>query len=114
MNYKISIVIPIYNAEKYLEKCVNSLRKQTLTDIQIILVDDGSKDTSAALCDNLSKQDSRIFVIHKKNGGVSSARIWVFRVLKVNIWDLLMRTTRWILICLKHFILWQNRMKLML
>lgn len=74
MNYKISIVIPIYNAEKYVEKCVNSLRKQTLTDIQIILVDDGSKDTSAALCDNLSKQDSRIFVIHKKNGGVSSAR----------------------------------------
>lgn len=74
MNYKLSVVIPIYNAEKYLEKCVDSLRKQTLTDIQIILVDDGSKDTSAVLCDNLSEQDSRVFVIHKKNGGVSSAR----------------------------------------
>lgn len=74
MNYKLSVVIPIYNAEKYLVKCVDSLRKQILTDIQIILVDDGSKDTSAVLCDNLSEQDSRIFVIHKKNGGVSSAR----------------------------------------
>lgn len=74
MSYKLSVVIPIYNAEKYLEKCVDSLRRQTLRDIQLILVDDGSEDASAGLCDDLAAHDSRIFVIHKQNGGVSSAR----------------------------------------
>lgn len=74
MNYKVSVIIPVYNAEKYLQKCVQSLLRQTLQDIQIILIDDGSKDASMTLCDTLAAQDSRILVIHKANGGVSSAR----------------------------------------
>lgn len=70
----ISIVVPVYNVEKYLEKCVLSLREQTLTDIEIILVDDGSPDGCPSLCDRYAKEDDRIRVIHKPNGGLSSAR----------------------------------------
>ncbi len=71
---KISIIVPVYKVEKYLERCVSSLRKQTLQDIEIILVDDGSPDQCPAMCDELAKKDSRIKVVHKKNGGLSSAR----------------------------------------
>lgn len=71
---KVSIVVPIYNVEKYLDECVRSLINQTYKNIEIILVDDGSKDSSGAIADNLAKEDSRIRVIHKDNGGVSSAR----------------------------------------
>lgn len=70
----ISIIVPIYNTEKYLERCVTSLINQTYKNIEIILVDDGSPDASPALCDKFAKSDKRIKVIHKKNGGVSSAR----------------------------------------
>lgn len=71
--YKISIIVPVYNAEKYLVKCVNSLTGQTYKNLEIILVDDGSKDTSGVLCDELSRKDSRIKVIHKENGGLVSS-----------------------------------------
>lgn len=71
---KVSIIVPVYKVERYLERCVNSLRNQTLKDIEIILVDDGSPDNCPAMCDVLAKADSRIRVIHKENGGVSSAR----------------------------------------
>lgn len=74
MNNMVSIVIPVYNVEKYIEKCVKSLCMQTYENIEIILVDDGSSDSSGELCDELSKTDTRITVIHKKNNGVSSAR----------------------------------------
>lgn len=74
MRPKISIVVPVYNVEKYLSKCVDSLLTQTLREIEIILVDDGSPDESPAICDIYAIQDSRIRVIHKKNGGLSSAR----------------------------------------
>ncbi len=70
----ISIIVPVYNVEKYLERCVCSLINQTYQNIEIILVDDGSPDNSGKLCDELAKTDSRIRVIHKANGGVSSAR----------------------------------------
>lgn len=70
----VSIVVPVYKVEKYLERCVESLRNQTLRDIEIILVDDGSPDTCPAMCDALVLQDSRIRVVHKQNGGLSSAR----------------------------------------
>lgn len=70
----ISIVVPVYNVEAYLEKCVNSLLIQTYKDIEIVLVDDGSTDSSGRKCDKLAGQDSRINVIHKENGGLSSAR----------------------------------------
>ena len=73
-NELISVVIPVYNVEKYLEKCVDSVKKQTYNNIEIILVDDGSTDKSGELCDIIAKEDNRIKVIHKKNGGLSDAR----------------------------------------
>lgn len=70
----ISIIVPVYNVEKYLKKCVGSLINQTYKDIEIILVDDGSTDNSGTICDEISTTDTRIKVIHKMNGGLSSAR----------------------------------------
>lgn len=74
MEPKISIILPVYNVEKYLERCVESLINQTHKNIEIILVDDGSKDNSGKLCDELAQRDSRIVVYHKENGGLSDAR----------------------------------------
>ena len=65
---KVSIVIPVYNVEKYLMRCMDSVRKQTYTNLEIILIDDGSKDRSGVICDELAAQDKRIRVVHKKNG----------------------------------------------
>lgn len=73
-NDMISIVVPIYNVEKYLPQCVNSLLNQTYKNLEIILVDDGSLDKSGEICDEFSKNDNRIIVIHKENNGLSSAR----------------------------------------
>lgn len=74
MDKRVSVIVPVYNVEKYLKKCVNSIIKQTYKNLEIILVDDGSPDRSGALCDHLATKDSRIRVIHQANGGVSSAR----------------------------------------
>ena len=74
MNPLISIIIPVYNVEKYIEKCVDSLTAQTYKNIEIILIDDGSTDSSGAICDKYAAEDSRVKVFHKENGGVSSAR----------------------------------------
>lgn len=70
----ISVIVPVYKAEKYLERCVNSILNQTYRDLELILVDDGSPDGSPELCDRFAQQDSRVRVIHKENGGVSTAR----------------------------------------
>jgi len=70
----VSVVVPTYNVEKYLERCVESIRSQTYSTLEIILVDDGSTDRSGAMCDELAKHDDRIRVIHKENGGLSDAR----------------------------------------
>lgn len=70
----ISVIVPIYNEERYLDRCVQSIIRQTFHDMEIILVDDGSTDESGRLCDELSKRDERIKVLHKENGGLSSAR----------------------------------------
>lgn len=70
----ISIIVPVYKCEKYILDCVTSITKQTYRDLEIILVDDGSPDRSGEICDNLALKDSRIKVIHKRNGGVSTAR----------------------------------------
>lgn len=71
---KVSFIIPVYNIEKYIRECVESILSQTYTDFEVILVDDGSKDSSPKICDELSKEDSRIRVLHKVNGGLSDAR----------------------------------------
>ncbi len=74
MKPKISVVLPIYNVEKYLETCVKAMTGQTYQNLEIILVDDGSPDGCPALCDELAKTDERIRVLHKENGGLSDAR----------------------------------------
>ena len=68
-----SIIIPVYNVEKYLDRCLESVLKQEFNDYEIILVDDGSTDTSSYICDSY-KQSEKVTVIHKDNGGLSSAR----------------------------------------
>ncbi len=69
-----SVIVPVYKAERYLEKCVNSILQQTYTDFELILVDDGSPDKCGEMCDAFAQKDKRIKVIHQKNGGVSVAR----------------------------------------
>ena len=73
-NPKISVIVPVYKVEKYLDKCVESIVNQTYKNLEIILVDDGSPDNCPAMCDEWAEKDERIRVIHKENGGVSSAR----------------------------------------
>lgn len=70
----VSVVVPVYNVEKYLRRCVDSILAQTYTNLEIILIDDGSSDSCPAICDEYAEKDDRIKVIHKENGGVSSAR----------------------------------------
>lgn len=74
MTANISVVIPVYNVEKYLRRCVDSVINQTYSSLEIILVDDGSPDQCPAICDEYAEQDKRIKVIHKTNGGLASAR----------------------------------------
>lgn len=71
---QVSVIVPVYNAEKYLAQCVDSILAQTLRDMEVILVDDGSTDASPALCDTYAEKDSRVRVIHKPNGRAASAR----------------------------------------
>lgn len=71
---KVSVVVPVYNVENYIDRCVSSILSQTYTNIEIILVDDGSNDSSGTKCDDLAHKDSRIKVFHKINGGLASAR----------------------------------------
>ena len=71
---EVSIIVPVYKVEDYLERCVKSILAQTYTDFELILVDDGSPDRCGEMCDVFAKEDPRIRVIHKKNGGLSDAR----------------------------------------
>lgn len=70
----ISIIVPVYNTEEYLDKCILSIMAQTYADFELLLIDDGSTDSSGSICDKYAAQDSRVRVFHKENGGVSSAR----------------------------------------
>ena len=74
MEYAISVIVPIFKAENYLSKCIDSILAQTFRNFQLILVDDGSPDKSGEICDRYVKLDTRVEVIHKPNGGVMSAR----------------------------------------
>lgn len=71
---KISIIIPVYNSEKYIKECVDSILRQTYKNIEVLLIDDESQDDSAKICDEFAKKDSRVFVYHKKNGGTADSR----------------------------------------
>lgn len=73
-NIVVSIIVPVYNAEKYLSRCIDSILAQCFTDIELLLIDDGSKDGSGKICDEYAEKDKRVKVFHKVNGGVSSAR----------------------------------------
>ncbi len=73
-NPKISVIVPVYNVEQYLPRCIDSILAQTFTDFELLLIDDGSRDNSGKICDEYAEKDSRIRVFHKENGGVSSAR----------------------------------------
>ncbi len=70
----VSIIVPVYNAEKYLNRCIDSILSQTMPDFELLLIDDGSKDESGCICDEYAEEDARVKVFHKPNGGVSSAR----------------------------------------
>ena len=74
MTELISVIVPIYNTEKYLVECIESIREQTYSNIEIILVDDGSTDASIEICDEFSKKDSRVRVFHKENEGSAVAK----------------------------------------
>lgn len=71
---RISVIVPVYNVEKYLKRCVDSILAQTFTDFELILVDDGSPDNCGKICDDYARKDKRIQVIHQENGGLSAAR----------------------------------------
>lgn len=71
---KISVIVPVFNSEKYIEKCTASILNQTIQDFELILVDDGSQDESGYMCDRIAQTDKRVHVIHQKNNGVSAAR----------------------------------------
>ena len=73
-NYMVSVIIPVYNVEKFLNRCVDSILSQTYKNIEIILVDDGAQDSSPQICDEYAHKDIRVKVIHKNNGGLASAR----------------------------------------
>ena len=77
---KVTIIVPVYKVEAYLKRCVDSILHQTFRDFQLILVDDGSPDQCPAICDQYAKQDTRIQVIHKENGGLTSARLAGFQM----------------------------------
>lgn len=72
--HKVSVIVPVYKAESYLHKCIDSILQQSFRDFELILVDDGSPDASGRICDEYAKIDQRVSVVHKSNGGVSSAR----------------------------------------
>ena len=74
MNNLVSIIVPVYNIEKYINRCIDSIIKQSYKKIEVIIIDDGSTDNSSKIIDNYPQKDSRIKVIHKENGGLSSAR----------------------------------------
>ncbi len=86
MDEKISVIIPVYNSIDCLERCVRSICAQTYQELEILLIDDGSTDGTGALCERLAREDERILVRHKKNGGASSARNLGWR--REPVWDL--------------------------
>ena len=92
---KISIIVPVYNSEKSLGACIDSILSQSFRDFELILVDDGSRDSSPLICDDYAQKDGRVKVIHKENGGVSSARNAGLSAVRGGICASSTLTTRW-------------------
>lgn len=105
MNPLISMIVPVYNIKKYLARCIDSIRNQTYQNMEVILIDDGSSDGSAEICDKFAKVDERITVIHQKNSGLSSALIAVLTLRTGNISCLLTVTIILSRTCVKSCIL---------
>ena len=102
----ISVIVPVYNAEKYLHRCIDSILAQTFTDWELLLIDDGSKDRSGDFCDEYVAKDSRIRVFHKENGGVSSARNLGLDNAQGE-WVTFVDSDDWIKpLCLEHFLMY--------
>ena len=74
MKPMVSIIVPVYNTEQYLRRCIDSIVNQEYTDFELLLIDDGSKDSSGVICDEYAEKDARVRVIHKENSGVSDSR----------------------------------------
>lgn len=93
----VSIVVPVYNVEKYLKKSIESILNQTYDNLEVLLVDDGSTDSSGEICDSFIKVDSRIRVFHKENGGLSDARNFGIEHMKAtNMYRLLIAMTTYL------------------
>lgn len=105
MNPKISVLVPIYNVESYIKRCVNSVLRQCFTDWELILVDDGSPDDSPTICDEYAKNDARISVIHKKNGGLPSARLCGFKAAKGSFWCFLMQMIGCMIMLFRYYMI---------
>ena len=82
----VSVIVPVYKVEKYLSNCVRSILNQTYDNLEVILVDDGSTDQCGLICDELANNDQRVKVLHKKNGGLSSARNAGMRIARADYW----------------------------
>ena len=72
----VSIIVPVYNVERYIDKCINSILEQTYPHIELLLIDDGSPDKSGAICDRYAQKDNRVRVFHKQNAGVSATTVY--------------------------------------
>ena len=81
-NIKISVIIPVYNVESYLDRCIESVLSQSYNNLEVVLIDDGSTDRSSIICDDWAAKDDRIIVKHKENGGVSLARNYALEVFR--------------------------------
>ena len=106
MMEKIRVIVPVYMSELYLEKCLDSIVQQTYQNLEIILINDGSTDGSAAICQRYQNQDARVKVYHKRNGGVSSSRNRALEVVTGDLSFLQIMMTGWSWIISKIFMIY--------
>ena len=111
----ISVIVPVYNVERYLRRCVDSILHQTYQDLEVLLVDDGSTDASGAICGEYAAQEERVTAVHQKNGGLSAARNTGSNGQRERISALWTVMTFWTAGCWKRFaVTCRNRMRMLL